>query len=190
LALKKFTAISFLILFSFNWFGYRLVYEYLQQRSNDNLEALFDRNLYNESELVELKIAVNIPYQTSRPDFERCDGEINVNGTIYKYVKRKLSNDTLYLMCLKNTDKMQLEKAKDKIYKLANDLVQNDQNGTTGHYKSVTKNLQPVYNESSFDVTINSPLAIVDKLWLPANTAIVNLLSHQTPEQPPDSEII
>ena len=188
--MKKFTAIFFLLLFAFNWFGYRLVYEYLQQKSNDNLEALFDRNLYNESELVELKIAVNIPYQTSRPDFERCDGEININGTIYKYVKRKLSNDTLYLMCLKNIDKMQLEKAKNKIYKLTNDLVRNDQNGTADHYKLATKNLQPVYNESSFDVTINSPLSIVDKLWLPANTEIVNPLSHQTPERPPDSELI
>lgn len=188
--MKKFTAIFFLILFAFNWFGYRLVYDYLQQKSNENLEALFDQNLYDESELVELKIAVNVPYQTSRADFERCDGEINVDGILYKYVKRKLSNDTLYLMCLKNTDKMTLEKAKNKIYKLTNDLGQNDQNGKTDHYKSVTKNLQPVYNESSFDVIINSPLSVTDNLWLPANTEVINLLSHQTPEQPPDAEII
>ena len=189
MVLKKFTAIFFLLLFAFNWFGYRLVYEYLQQKSNHNLEALFDQNIYNESELVELKVAVNVPYQSSRADFERCDGEINVDGIIYKYVKRKLSNDTLYLMCLKNIDKMSLERAKNKIYKVTNDL-QNDQNGTADHYKSVTKNLQPVYNESSFDVTINSPLSDVEKLWLPTNTKIIKLLSHQTPEQPPDVALI
>jgi hypothetical protein len=190
LVLKKFTAIFFLLLFAFNWFGYRLVYEYLQQKSNENLEALFDKNLYNESELVELKVAVNVPYQSSRSEFERYDGEINIDGTIYKYVKRKLANDTLYLMCLKNTDKMQLEKAKDNIYKLANDLLQNDQNAKADHYKAVSNNIQPVYNESSFDVTINCPVSIVQNLWLPGNSEIANLQWHQTPEQPPDAAII
>ena len=188
--MKKFTAIFFLLLFAFNWFGYRLVYEYLQQKSNENLEALFDQNLYNESELIELKIAINLPYQTNRTAFERCDGEIEVDGMIYKYVKRKLVNDTLYLMCFKNTDKMSLEKAKNKIYKLTNDLVQNDQNGTADHYKSVTKNIQPVYNESSFDVTINCPVSIVQNLWLPGNSEIANLQLHQTPEQPPDVAVV
>jgi len=188
--LKKFTAIFFLLLFAFNWFGYRLVYEYLQQKSNENLEALFDQNLYNESELVELKIAINLPYQTSRTTFERCDGEINIDGTIYKYVKRKLSNDTLYLMCLKNNDKMNLEKAKNNIYKLANDLKQNDQNTNGDHFKSVAKNIQSVYNQSFFDIAINCPFHMQDKLWLAANKEMLNLLSRQTPEQPPDAELI
>ena len=46
-------------------FGYRLVVDYMQQKLNDQLEARLDNNVYDESQLVELKIPMHLPYQTS-----------------------------------------------------------------------------------------------------------------------------
>lgn len=185
--MKKVTAIFFLFLFAFNWFGYRLYYDYLQHKTNENLEALLDNNSYDESQLIELKIPVNLPYQTSWASYERYDGEINLNGTSYKYVKRKLSNDTLYLMCIPNTKKMRLETAKNDFFKNSNDLAQNDNSNKSDNSKSVTKNLQTVYDDSTFGLSIISPFTLNQKAWLQANDANTISSPHHAPGQPPDA---
>lgn len=185
--MKKLTAISFLLLFAFNWFGYRLYYDYLQHKTNENLEAAFDNDSYDESQLVELKIPVHLPYQTSWTSYQRYDGEINLNGTSYKYVKRKLSNDTLYLMCIPNTKKMRLETAKNDFYKISNDLAQNDHSKNSDNAKSVFKNLQTVYDDSTFGLNIISFYTLSMKNWLQANAANTISSPHSSPGQPPDT---
>ena len=178
------------MLFAFNWFGYRLYYDYLQHKTNENLEALFDSNSYDESQLVELKIPVNLPYQTSWTSYQRYDGEININGTSYKYVKRKLCNDTLYLKCIPNTKKMRLETAKNDFFKNSNDLAQNDQSKKSDASKSVTKNLQTVYDDATFGVKINSLFILNQKTWLPAKAATIISATQNIPGQPPEAIIV
>jgi len=187
--LKKVTAIFFVLLFAFNWFGYRLYYDYLQHKTNVNLETAFDSNSYDESQLIELKIPVHLPYQTSWTSYQRYDGEITLNGTSYKYVKRKLCNDTLYLKCIPNTKKMRLETAKNDFFKNSNDLGQNDQSKKSNNSKSVNKNLQTVYDDASFGINILSPFMLNQKTWLPANADNAISSPHITPGQPPDAVI-
>lgn len=187
--MKQLTAIFFLLLFSFNWFGYRLYYDYLQHKTNVNLEALIDNNSYDESQLMELKIPVNIPYQTSWASYQRYDGEIELNGTIYKYVKRKLSNDTLYLMCIPNSKKMRLETAKNDFFKLTNDLARNDNSKKSDSSNSFFKNLQNVYNDSSFGINIMSPFILNHYCWHIAGSDDIISTPHIIPGQPPDTMI-
>src|SRR5580765_5608836 len=110
----------------FNFVGYRFVVNYMQQKSDAQLEARLDKDQYEESQLVELKIPLNLPYQTSWSAYVRYDGEIQLDGISYKYVSRKLSNDTLYIKCIPNTKKMHLETAKDNFFKNNNDIAQNN----------------------------------------------------------------
>ena len=187
--MKQITAIFFLVLFAFNWFGYRLYYDYLQHKTDVNLEALIDNNSIDDSQLTELKIPVNLPYQTNWTSYQPYDGEIVLNGTIYKYVKRKLCNDTLYLMCINNSKKMRLESAKDEFFKISNDLAQTDHPKKADNSKSVSKNLQNVYNGSSFGMNIISPYSLNQKCWLSAGTAAIISTPHITPAQPPDAII-
>lgn len=182
--LKKITALFFLILFAFNWFGYRLVYDFLQVKANDQLEAFLDNHSYDESQLIELKIPVHLPYQTSWTSYERYNGEIELNGTMYKYVKRKLANDTLYLKCIPNQNKMRLETAKNDFFKISNNLDQNNNPKETT--KSITKNLQTVFYESAFIIKINSPFTIQQNLWLPSKNSKIHDAIVCSPEQPPD----
>ncbi|MGN6530538.1 MAG: hypothetical protein ACTHK0_02135 [Ginsengibacter sp.] len=183
--LKKITAIFFLILFSFNSFGYRLLFDYLQQKNDKKLEANLDSHSYDESQLIELKIAVNVAYQINRSSYERCDGEIIIDGIAYKYVKRKLANDTLYLMCIPNSGKMRLEVAKNNFFKITNDLNQNTDSKKSDS-KSVFKNLQNVYNEPSFLAKINSPVPDHQNLWLPVGIPELPVSFQMSPERPPD----
>jgi hypothetical protein len=126
--LKKLAAILLLVLFLFNTVGYRLWIEYVQTRADAKLEARLDKGYYNEDELITVKVPINLPYQANWKEFERVDGEMNVNGIVYKYVKRLVYNDTLILLCIPHEEKTKLqEKANDYFGKM-NDLPGNDNN--------------------------------------------------------------
>lgn len=120
--MKRAAAILLLIIFLFNWFGYRLLSGYLQHRADTQLESQLDLHQYNEASLLEIRIPLNMPYQNISTSFERYDGEIEYQGTHYKYVKRKVANGELILLCLPNETRMKLQNARDEFFKLVNDL--------------------------------------------------------------------
>jgi len=119
---RKIAAIVLLALLLFNWFGYRILMHHLQERADWHLEAKLDIEDYDVTQLIELKIPLNMPYQLNRTDFERIDGEVEIEGIHYKYVKRKVINDSLILLCLPHEQKMKIENAKDDFFKQVNDL--------------------------------------------------------------------
>jgi hypothetical protein len=127
---KKLAAILLIALFCFNWFGYRLVTAYLQFRADQRLEAKIDLNDYDESELLEMRVPLNMPYQVQSSGFERIDGEIEINGIHYKYVKRKIDNGELVLLCVPNHGKTQWKHATGTYYQLVNDLQNHAQNSS------------------------------------------------------------
>ena len=89
--MKRTAAILLLLILSFNWVGYRLLSNYLERYADSQMEASLDNNNYNEKDLVEIRIPLQLPYQTNWTDFQRYDGEVEINGIHYKYVKRKIS---------------------------------------------------------------------------------------------------
>ena len=187
--LKKVTALFFITLFFFNLFGYRLVYDYLQQKASVQLEASLDKNLYSDDQLTELKVALNLPYQISWSGYQRCDGEIEIGGIAYKYVKKKVANDTLYLMCIPNTKKMHLETAKNDFFKYSNDLTQNNSSKKSGDSKISFKIRQGEYDEYSFAL---KALRINDhsgNLWHVKNANSLMSSPRISPEQPPDVSV-
>ena len=121
--MKKSAAILFLTLFLFNWIGYKCWFHYLQQKEDRSLEASLDKDEYNEKDLITIKVPLSIPYQTAWSDFERVDGEFTFNGTIYKYVKRKVEEGQLILLCLPHYQKMKLVKASSEFGNRGNDLI-------------------------------------------------------------------
>ncbi len=187
MVLKKIISALLIFLLLFNWFGYNLVVNYLQHKSDINLETLLDENQYDDSQLIELKIPTHLPYQTSWASFERYDGEVEMNGLLYKYVKRKVANDTLYLMCIPNTKKMNLETARDDFFKNTNDLSQNTSSKKSDNSKSSAfKNLMSEYDAYSFILNLNVRERSSGNSH---NTFQVNTLftsAHISPEQPPD----
>jgi len=125
--MKRAAAILLLLIFLFNWFGYRLLSDYLQHRADTRLEAQLDQQQYNEASLIEIRVPLNMPYQSISSSYERYDGEIEFNGIHYKYVKRKVENGELVLLCLPNENRMRLQNARDEFFKLVNDLQHNSQ---------------------------------------------------------------
>ena len=104
------------------------MFDYFIQRSDKQLTQQLDNNQYNDHELIEVKIALHTPYLTSWSDYERVNGEAEVNGTFYTYVKRKIHNDTLYLLCLPNSNKTQLNAARIDYANKVQDVPTNAKN--------------------------------------------------------------
>ncbi|CAN5132388.1 hypothetical protein BH11BAC6_BH11BAC6_12050 [soil metagenome] len=126
--LKKLIAILLLSLFVFNTIGYRLLFNYMQTGADVTLTAKLDGGNYNESDLITVKIPVNMPYLLNQTNFERVDGEITFNGQLYKYVKRNVQNDTMTLLCIPNPEKTELQQKVNEYAGKVNGLPSNDNN--------------------------------------------------------------
>jgi len=107
-----------------NWFGYRLVIGCIEDAHSRELVSKFDKEEYDESELISVKTAFPLPYLVNSADFERWDGEINIDGILYKYVKRRFINDSVEFLCIPDPHTMNLQTARDNFFRLANDLQQ------------------------------------------------------------------
>lgn len=184
--MKKLLAILLLFLLFFNWYGYRLLSAYLQAASDTTLEAKLDKNEYEESQLIELRIPINLPYHNDWTGFERYSGDIEIDGVHYKYVKRKVEKGELVLMCLPNNEKQLLQTARDNFFKLVNDLQQND-SGKKSEKNSANafKGLFAEYQQEKNNWTVDQILAIRANYQ---SSAFVQVSGHFTdsPEQPPD----
>ena len=141
LFVKKVASILLLGILLFNAGGYHLFTNYMESRADNRLEASLDENDYNESELIHIKVAANLPYYVNSPEFERVTGEMNLNGVNYKYVKRRMYNDSVELLCIPNMAKTGLENARNDFYRLANDLVSNNSSSkkSTGNHSHTSK---------------------------------------------------
>jgi hypothetical protein len=102
--------------------GYMFVFRYLNLQSSQNISQKIDSNNYSSGELVEIKVALHLPYQSTMSDYELHSGEITIAGSHHNYVKRKVSGDTLYLLCLPNREKDKLQVAESNFNKDANDF--------------------------------------------------------------------
>jgi hypothetical protein len=186
--LKKIASILLLGLLLFNCCGYRWVINIVQQQADTKLEAKLDRNEYDESQLIEIRVAVNMPYQTDWADFERYDGEIEVNGIHYKYVKRKVQDGQLVLKCIPNQTRQRLESAKDDLFKITNDIQQDNAAKKSGAPNSIlVKNVLSDYDNLQ---QLNIPAlyaAVSAQSYNLYQPELVTNLLHSTPEQPPEA---
>jgi hypothetical protein len=160
--MTKIASILLLAVLGFNWVGYRLLSGFLEQSADKQLEASISSSSYDEEELIEMRVPLNAPYLAGTSgDFERYDGNIEVDGVHYKYVKRKIENGELVLLCLPNTGKTQSENSRIEFFKLVNDLGNGSQS-KDHHSSSVFKTFTTEYKKEDNCWTI--PPAMILKL--------------------------
>jgi hypothetical protein len=105
----------------FNLVGYRLLVTYMQDRMDRNMVASLDDNQYDESQLVTVKVPIShLAYYNSSNQFERVDGNIELGGIQYRYVKRRIYNDSLEFLCLPDREATALQTFKSNFDRLVN----------------------------------------------------------------------
>jgi hypothetical protein len=171
----------------FNWYGYQLVSSFMQDRANHGLEARLDRDNFDESNLVSLKIPLTtLSYYNSSTQFERVDGQVEIGGVQYKYVKRRIFKDSLELLCIPNQAAMGLQTARNEFFQLVNDLQHNGQSKKSKSHSGVSKNVSATDYNKMDDIPVLNPLFACE---LPVTSRQVPAISSSyvlTAEQPPD----
>ena len=185
--MKKLAAIFLLLIFLFNIGGYRLWFYFEQQQSDKRIAAILDNEEYDDADLITIKIPLKLPYQTDWTEFERTAGEVEMDGTIYKYVKRKVQEGELVLLCIPHYDKMHLNNAKDDFFKYANDLAQNTSNKTPANPGHNLKNPLSDFYLGSVDLQKDYLPGIHHNFKLQYDIGNLVYVPHISPEQPPDS---
>lgn len=106
----------------FNQCGYRLVANWLQEKTETRLEAAIEEKTYDPENLLELSVVTNLPYTNDWSDWERISGSVEVNGLHYQYVERKMEKGNMLYRCLPNTEKQNLLAARDEFFQLVNNF--------------------------------------------------------------------
>jgi hypothetical protein len=121
--LKKLAAILLIGILFFNWYGYRLLTNYWQQQATRRLESRIQQNDYDESSLISIKLPIkSLSYYNPSNEWERLDGQIIISDVAYQYVKRRITGDSLELLCLRNTEETELGKAGNEFFGKVNNF--------------------------------------------------------------------
>lgn len=185
--LKKIAAILLIGLLAFNWFGYKLVINYFQKQADRRLESRIDVNDYDESQLIEIKVALDMPYQNNWSSFERNYGEIEIGGKIYTYVKRKVEDGYLILKCIPNTAKQKIKNADYRIFNANNGLDQEHNAGKKDSpLNAVNKSIFSIYDDYSANYNLDH-LNYSRSIVLSNGTYFLENVSLPVAEQPPET---
>lgn len=185
--MKRIFAIILLAVHLFNLAGHSMLFRYLLQNSSEQTAERIEKGDYSDKDLVLVKIPVLLPYTTNWKEYERYDGEIEWNGVHYNYVKRKIENDTLHLLCLPDKNRSKLQQAQVAYAKQVNDIP-------SGSGKSNEKTVKKLFFEKDC-VRLDHSYA-VDKLMLPKQSFYKDFSSALVQEytdciiQPPDLPLI
>ncbi len=183
--MRKLAAIALLAIFTFNMMGYQLVYNYLAGKADADLEMALDARDYNDGDLISIKQPTHLPYYNKTQSFQRIDGEVEINGVKYKFVKCRINNDSLEMLCIPNVAKMKIEQSKNDYAKFAHDFQQdpNKKKSDSGN-KSLQKSLSEFEELRQF--TCNNLISLQSAFVL-HNTPVENRHYFNTAEQPPDN---
>lgn len=166
-----------------NLVGYRWIFSVIENKATAKLEQNISIGNYRDDQLVEIRIPLNMPYYSDK-EYENVYGEADVNGIHYQFVKRKVSGNTLYIMCLPNVEKNNIVKAKDEFTKAVNDVPASKQGSQqkTNFIKLLTTEFriqETVVAENYFTATALS--------WFNRNWEIKDLFTPLTDAQPPEA---
>jgi hypothetical protein len=155
----------------------------MEQKATQRLEEKIDAGQYSEAQLLEVKVPLQIPYY-SDTRYEACYGEIQLNGEYYRYVKRKITDGVLYLLCLPHKEKDNISVAKTDFAKAVND-AQNNNTPQKQNQPSLIKLLLNEYLQQQKDNNPGLQLSVLQKVYS-QNSRFISQFDPQTAAQPPE----
>ena len=184
--MKKLAAIILLFIFVFNLFGYKLYTAIMQQMASTQLAEVLDKNNYTDDELIIIKKPINLPYYNNSKEFTRANGEIEIDGVYYTYVKCRIYNDCVEMLCLPNTQKTKIKNNSDDYFKVLADVQKNTAEKNKSKSADTFKKALSEFEEIS-SCKLSTQLTSLKKNGsLSHYTSSLGLLHKATVEQPPD----
>lgn len=134
--------------------GYSLLFQYYIHQSDVKMvKEIFDNKVDN-AKLIEIKIPVNMPTIQDWDEYEVITGQIQLKDAYYNYVRLRMTRDTMYFVCVPNTNKTRLVNANIITAKEINDVPISKK----GHEAAVKKvNSLSEYNIQAFQYNYVAP---------------------------------
>lgn len=136
----------------FNIVGYKFVANYFESKATRDLQLSLDQNNYSESDLISFKFDFSLPYNLNSKEFESTEGNIDINGINYQYVKRRIYNDTLELLCIPNIANSSIKNTKNDFAKQFIDNAASTQTKKSPANQLVKIPLSDFTQEHHFDI--------------------------------------
>jgi hypothetical protein len=151
--LKRLVAIAMLFVILFNLGGYGLFFQYMINRSDNKIIDRINNNHYHNSDLVEVKIPVDLPTLQDWTEFEAVGGQVQFKNNKYNYAEIKMTRDTLYLLVIPNHDRTKLVNANIIYAKQVNDIPLSKKSHNSLIKKSISES-EYRYIQLSYKATI------------------------------------
>lgn len=153
-------------------------------RQNKQIDLALDQDDFEDAQLLLIRQPTNLPYYGGSTAFQRINGEVEIAGVFYKYVKCRINNGMLEMLCLPNFAKTKLQQTKISFSKLMADLPTQNQNKKSGNdaksfHKSIS-DFELLQQGNTFSMTATTSGYCNKTIVFTAACFI------QTPEQPPD----
>lgn len=161
-----------------------MVFSYLEKKAGKELTASIETKSFDENNLVEIKTELNMPYVSDK-EYETAYGETVIKGVHYHYVKRKIENNVLYLMCLPNEEKIALAETKSNVEKSTTETGNNNSKQKSP-VQIIKKLSQTEYIQNSFSYDVVDLVNIATTLPKVTNSKVYSLYAALTLEQPPE----
>lgn len=150
--MKKLFTIGLLILFCLNLVGYKFIANFYANRSSAELQVILDEKKFNASDLVSFKLPLNQPYIVNTDGYESLEGNMDYKGVNYQFVKKRIINDTLEIVCIPNTDRTRIDKNSVDIAKQLNDIVNANGSKKSSNSQNLNFSFSDYTMEHYFDV--------------------------------------
>jgi len=180
--LKRIAAILLLGVHLFYLGGYALVINYFIHQS----DVTIVKKMYNDksAKLIELKVPVNMPTLQDWTEYEHVEGQIQLNNAYYDYVRLKMTRDTMYLVCLPNVTKANLEKANLIMAKNLNDVPLSKKAANNSSTKKAELGYDNVYQVIKCDF---APIAKLVKVFRGNSYMALTHPYIESPGKPPNT---
>ena len=171
----------------FNWLGYDLVVSVMNLRINHIAEANIEKGNYDQSQLIEIKVDLQLPYSIDWTDFEKVNGTVSYHGMVFNFVERKYENGQMIYRCLPNHRGTELQHARDYFYSLVYDMENQEKKNDSApqHSTSVKKlNIESTVNDILAEADFNFSKASIHGHFI--NSDCLNGFGFM-PAQPPEA---
>ena len=121
--MKRVVAIFLSLVFLFNIVGYKAFYFYQIQNADKRLETKVRTSNFAAEKLITIKIPVKLPYLIDWAEYQSMEGEVVYKKETYRYIKKKIARDTVFLVCIDHHEKTKIQNDSDEFFKKVNDIA-------------------------------------------------------------------
>lgn len=166
---RKIATILLLTFLLFNWVGYWLFISWFESRETAHWEARLDNEQYDTRQLILLKVSADmLPYSNASTSFERTDGDIQIGNIHYRYVRKRLYNDSVEFLCIADQETSRLRSVKHDLLRLVTDIPDSGHGKSSSTAKASQVLLKAFREDFPGFTCCNSPARLVPPGFLQA----------------------